>query len=297
MIDAAKSSAAQWWIWRTNRPPRTSKLMSRVGREGLRHLDAAQRLVDAVVGDVGHGRVEEQRQVDAGEQQHDEAVQRDLTQQERPVGGEHLVELSADRRRRVVPRVDRVALCGRNLAELGGFGSFGLMIVFRSQNAGPTGSMKSPLATRYPSLINGDGQLRQRARSRAEYGFREMQRVELRLVARAEDAIGLLLVKRRGATQVRAHLGEREQVAEVEALLALPLDHPVHVARLDADEHHGVADAHQDLGEPVVRFDGGAVAVGLPPREHGLHAACVEVLGAHLDERRSSPVLPVARAR
>ena len=30
MIDAAKSSAAQWWIWRTNRPPRTSKLMSSV---------------------------------------------------------------------------------------------------------------------------------------------------------------------------------------------------------------------------------------------------------------------------
>ena len=30
MIDAANSSAAQWWIWRTNRPPRTSKEMFRV---------------------------------------------------------------------------------------------------------------------------------------------------------------------------------------------------------------------------------------------------------------------------
>ena len=29
MIDAANSSAAQWWTWRTNRPPRTSKEMSR----------------------------------------------------------------------------------------------------------------------------------------------------------------------------------------------------------------------------------------------------------------------------
>ena len=28
MIDAANSSAAQWWICRTNNPPRTSKLMS-----------------------------------------------------------------------------------------------------------------------------------------------------------------------------------------------------------------------------------------------------------------------------
>jgi hypothetical protein len=28
MIEAANISAAQWWTWRTNRPPRTSKLMS-----------------------------------------------------------------------------------------------------------------------------------------------------------------------------------------------------------------------------------------------------------------------------
>ena len=49
---------------------------------GTRHLDAPQRLVDAVVGDMGHRRVEEQRQVHTGEQQDDEAVQRNLTQQE-----------------------------------------------------------------------------------------------------------------------------------------------------------------------------------------------------------------------
>jgi hypothetical protein len=30
MIDAANRSAAQWWIWRTNKPPRTSKVMSNV---------------------------------------------------------------------------------------------------------------------------------------------------------------------------------------------------------------------------------------------------------------------------
>ena len=76
----------------------------------LRHLDAAQRPVHAVVGDLGHRRVEEQRQVHAGDQQHDEAVQRDLTQQERPVSREHLVQLPADRRRRVIARIDRITL-------------------------------------------------------------------------------------------------------------------------------------------------------------------------------------------
>ena len=30
MIDAENINAAQWWTCRTNRPPRTSKLMSRV---------------------------------------------------------------------------------------------------------------------------------------------------------------------------------------------------------------------------------------------------------------------------
>ena len=30
MIAATKISAAQWWIWRISRPPRTSKVMSSV---------------------------------------------------------------------------------------------------------------------------------------------------------------------------------------------------------------------------------------------------------------------------
>ena len=52
------------------------------GFVGPGHLDAAQWLIDALVGDVGHGGIEEQRQVDTGEQQHDEAVHRDFAQQE-----------------------------------------------------------------------------------------------------------------------------------------------------------------------------------------------------------------------
>lgn len=47
---------------------------------GATHSDAVEGLVVAVVGDVGHRRVEEQREVDAGEQQDDERVERDLTQ-------------------------------------------------------------------------------------------------------------------------------------------------------------------------------------------------------------------------
>ena len=81
-------------------------------RVGLGHLDPAHGLIHAVVGDLGHRWVEEQGQVHAGEQQHDEAVQRDLAQQERPVGGEHLVQLASHRRRRVVAGIDRIALAG-----------------------------------------------------------------------------------------------------------------------------------------------------------------------------------------
>ena len=101
---------------------------------GPRHLDSAQRLVHPVVGDLGHRGVVEQGQVHPGEQQDDEAVQRHLAQQERPVGGEHLVELPAQRPRRVVPRVDVVRGLVDAVSDATGHD-------LRSQNAGPTGSM------------------------------------------------------------------------------------------------------------------------------------------------------------
>ena len=81
--------------------------------KGSEQFDAAQRLVDAVVGDLGHRRVEEQGEVHAGQQQHNEAVQRDLAEQERPVGGEDLVQLTSHRRRGVVAGVDLIALLGQ----------------------------------------------------------------------------------------------------------------------------------------------------------------------------------------
>ena len=124
----------------------TAHLEADVEGRGVRlgHLDAPKRLVDTLIRHFSHRRVEEQRQVHAGEQQHDEAVHRDLAQQERPVRGEYLVQLTPDRSRRVVAGVDGLALLGKGIVE---FRTHDV----RSQNAGPTGSAKSPLATRYPS--------------------------------------------------------------------------------------------------------------------------------------------------
>ncbi len=105
----------------------------------LGHHHAVQRLVGAVVHHARHRRVEEQRQVDARHQQDDEAVQRDLAQHEGPVGGEDLVDLATHARGEVIPRVHFFGLSAD---------TFGDAHDLRSQNAGPTGSMKSPAATR-----------------------------------------------------------------------------------------------------------------------------------------------------
>ncbi|SHQ34208.1 Uncharacterised protein [Mycobacteroides abscessus subsp. abscessus] len=117
------------------------------GLVGLGHLHAAQRLIDAVVGHFGHRRVEEQGQIDTRKQQNDEAVQRDLTEHERPVGREDLVDLPLHTGSEVIPRIHRLGLFGCARGLLGCVAHD-----LRSQNAGPTGSTKSPLATRYPSL-------------------------------------------------------------------------------------------------------------------------------------------------
>src|SRR5665647_224160 len=65
--------------------------------EGLGHLHALHRGERPVVGDLAHARDEEQGQEDAGDQQHQERVQRDLTEHEGPVVGEHLPGERLDR--------------------------------------------------------------------------------------------------------------------------------------------------------------------------------------------------------
>jgi hypothetical protein len=82
---------------------------------GARHLHTAQWLVHPVIRDLDHGRIEEQRQIDAGDQQNDEAVERDLAEQERPVRREDLVELAPQRGRRVISRIDVLGLAHRGI--------------------------------------------------------------------------------------------------------------------------------------------------------------------------------------
>src|SRR3546814_19661649 len=55
-------------------------------------------------------------------------------------------------------------------------------------------------------LVDGNRQLRQRTCGRTEDRPGEVQRIELRLVERAQNAVGLLLVERGRAAQVRADL-------------------------------------------------------------------------------------------
>ena len=59
---------------------------------GLAHPHAAQRDVRPVVNNIGHARLEPQRQERPGEQQDDERVEDDLAEQEGPVVGEDLPE-------------------------------------------------------------------------------------------------------------------------------------------------------------------------------------------------------------
>ena len=73
-----------------------------------RHLHTVKREVRAVVDDLGNRRVEEQRQVDTGQQQNDEAVQGHLAEHERPVAREDLVQLGAKHPSDCVPRINIV---------------------------------------------------------------------------------------------------------------------------------------------------------------------------------------------
>ena len=82
------------------------------GFVSARHFYAVQRGVCAVVDDFGDGRIEEQGQVDTGQQQHNEAVQCDLAKQEGPVRRKDLVDLCADARRECVAGINVVAHLG-----------------------------------------------------------------------------------------------------------------------------------------------------------------------------------------
>ncbi len=128
----------------------------RVERRG--HLHAAHGQVGALVVRRDHRGLEEERQERAGEEHRDEAPQRDLAEHERPVIGEDLAAELLDEARQARALIDVVRrgadeaaaerlLLGLRLEPRGG----GCGTQWRSQKLGPTGSVKSLRATRYPS--------------------------------------------------------------------------------------------------------------------------------------------------
>ena len=124
----------------------------------LAHLDAVELHVRAVVGHLGHRRHEEERQERPGQQQDDEGIQRDLAEQERPVVGVHLAQqVGADPARPAEPVIQPPGGARQRLWHVGvgvavnGWPAHCLPLSLahpRSQKLGPTGSVKSLLATR-----------------------------------------------------------------------------------------------------------------------------------------------------
>ncbi len=118
--------------------------------ERLGHHLALQRHVTAVVLDLVHRRVEEQRQIDTRQDDDDEAVHADFTEHERPVVGEDLAHVGlgqgVDPQAAVGPVGD--PLSGGCLAAPARLVAGCCSTHPRSQKAGPTGSAKSPSAWR-----------------------------------------------------------------------------------------------------------------------------------------------------
>ena len=129
------------------------------GAVRLRHPDAAHRVVGALVLDLAHRRHVPEGQEHAGEQQDDEAPQRDLAQHERPVVGEDLAELLLHGRAEAEALVGPVGDDAGPVRLLRGGGLAPVAVghlarvdahqsLFRSQKLAPTGSSKSSTAMR-----------------------------------------------------------------------------------------------------------------------------------------------------
>ena len=103
----------------------------------------------------------------------------------------------------------------------------------RSQKPGPIGSSKSRWATMYPALSTRDRKLGEGPLGRAEDHLAAVRDVEGRLVARAEEVVGLLLVQRDGAAHVGADLGVGDDPVERPVLAPR---HDLEVARVETDE-------------------------------------------------------------
>ena len=112
-----------------------------------RHLDALEGHVGAVVVHLGHRGLEEEGEERARDQDDDEAEERDLAEEERPVVGERLASELLDEAGEAgaIVDVDRRGCRERPLLRnVGGRCDY----QFRSQKLGPTGSLKSLCAMR-----------------------------------------------------------------------------------------------------------------------------------------------------
>ena len=120
------------------------------GRVGLGHVQAAEGVVGAVVDDLGHARLVPEAEEHSGDQEYDEAPQRDLAQHERPVVGEDLADLLLRQPRHPGALVGVVGSRAdlRRLRRLDGGLGVGAHVPSRSQKLGPTGSVKSRVAMR-----------------------------------------------------------------------------------------------------------------------------------------------------
>ncbi len=204
MMPAMNRSAAQWWICRISRPPRTSKLMCRVDAYASLIRTPSQRHVRPVVDDVGHAGLEPQREERTGQQQDDERVEDDLAEQERPVVREDLAEQDADAARRRASRSSSQVPVPSSARST-------LMTAPRSSGR-PVREVAC--GDEETLLVHADRQLRQRSGGRAEDDLRALRRVEGRLVARAQDVVRRLLVQGGRAADVGADLGVGDDVVD-----------------------------------------------------------------------------------
>ena len=199
---------------------------------GLGHLLPLKRRVRPVVDDLRGAVLVEERQVDARRDEHDERVERDLAEQERPVVREEVAQGLAQEGRAAAAPVDEADDPADHVL---GF------LSRTPHHEGPTGWSKLPAARSSPFGCDQQRQHRQLAAGGPEGDRPAVRGVERRVVARADERgrrlVGLeerSAVERDRAAGVRADLRVRDDpVGRVVGELPRQLQR----ALRQADEH------------------------------------------------------------
>ena len=162
--------------------------------------------------------------------------------------------------------------------------------------------MKSLRRDEVALVVDGDRQLRQRTGGRAEDDRGAVGDVELRLVAGAQQVVGLLLVQGDGASDVRAHLGVGDDAV---VRPVGPLRRLVEVLGQQAHEQHDrlglllevalrVAELGEVLGDDVDRRAEGDVG-GADRRALGVVREARPLLPHRVAEQRRPGSSPCGR--